>query len=67
MDTDGWIPNGGSYQGKYFHLSSLYAGFTFTYFFKTSYMFSGAGESVEHTDVAVILGLHPLIYKKPYL
>lgn len=29
--------------------------------------FPGAGESVEHTDVAVILGLHPLIYKKPYL
>lgn len=30
---DGWIPNGGRGQGKYFHLSCLYAGFYVYLFF----------------------------------
>lgn len=34
MGTDGWIPNGARYQGKYFHLSSLYAIFKFAYLLK---------------------------------
>lgn len=55
MATDGWIPDAVRYQRRYFLLSSTYWLYVYL-FFKTSYRFSGAEESVEllHIDVAAI-------------